>query len=559
MTTRPSLHILLMGAIVSFALIACQQDRTVRDDLTVDELRDVYGFAPPRDIRDRLHFGATDQLEKRHADPLAAITSENIANLRLAWFIQTQHPVSHQPLVDGNRVYFADWGGTVYAADLRTGEIIWSTQAELSPQLGWPIHGFVGTGAIEGDVLFLASVEGTAYALDKNTGEVLWDQRLTDQPMVGSLGSILVYDGLVYIGLSSVQPIIDGNAEDASFQGRVIALNAADGTTAWEQILVEKPHEGVGVHGGFAIDTDAGVLYFTTGRSYRGGVAPLANSLVAVDARQGSLRWAYQIPVHQAIDPDDPVADMMGPEDEFQAPPQLFQAMIGGERYYAVGAAHKNGTYYLFDRDTGDPIGSLRLGMAGPGGGMTAAASIGQNQLFLWSNNTFPMQNPAQHPMDVAAFDLSTGESIWRRPGAQPAAYNTPGFLTSDVYLVPSLDGTVRGYRATDGTTIWASDQHGGINSGLTVASGTLLFGTAVPPPLSEAGMSNGLVAYRLDMRGAEKPRVIMPPLPNLPHTLPDPESHEVDTAPPAREQRMPPLRANAPDQPERVVARHLP
>ncbi len=549
--------LLMVLAVLTFA--GCSQERTVRSDIGEDELRDVYGIPRPveTDISERLFTNATTRLQNRHADLQSLINRDNVDDLRLAWFIQTQYPVSHQPLAEGDRVYFADWGGTVYAVDINTGDVLWSTQVEMSPQVGWPIHGFVGTGAIQGDVLFQASVEGNAYAIDKHTGEVLWQQRFTDEPMTGNLGGILAYGGLLYIGISSVEPIINRDNDEVQFRGRVVAINAADGSIAWEQVLVEAPNQGVGVSGGFALDHDAEVLYFTTGRTYGGGTSPLANSIVAIDARDGALRWFDAIEPHQAIDPDDPLM-VVGAEDAFQAPPQLFEVMIDGQRIYAVGAGHKNGTYYVYNRDDGSPIGAARLGMAGEAGGITAAGSIGQQQLFLWSNNSFPMQNPAQHPMDVAAFDLATGEAIWRRPGAQPAAYNTPGFLASDVYFVPSLDGTVRAYDARNGTTIWTSDQHGGVNSGVTVASGTLLFGGAAPPPLSEAGMPNGLVAYRMDMRASQEPRLIEPPLPNLPRRLRQSQPHEVDAPPaPQEPQRRAPLRVrlDAP-QPDDALSR---
>ena len=64
----------------------------------------------------------------QHSDTTNAINSQNVANMQLAWQIDTDDYVSHSPLTDGDRVYFADWGGNVYGADASTGEIAWKNK-----------------------------------------------------------------------------------------------------------------------------------------------------------------------------------------------------------------------------------------------------------------------------------------------------------------------------------------------------------------------------------------------------------------------------------------------
>ena len=100
--------------------------------------------------------------------------------------------------------------------------------------------------------------------------------------------------------------------------------------------------------------------------------------------------------------------------------------------------------------------------------------------------------------MNVAAVDAATGEWKWVRKAAQPAALRSAGFLANDVYFVQSLDGRVRAYRASDGETVWTSEEHGSIGSSLIVADGRLLFGTGIPEDFAGNCKGMGLVGYRV-------------------------------------------------------------
>ena len=129
----------------------------------------------------------------------------------------------------------------------------------------WPWHGFAGTGAIGEGVLFEASVEGMAYAINTETGEVLWSTDIAEDPQAGNLTKMTYYDGLVYLGLSSVEEVLSTQPDFVpDFRGEVLALDAATGEIVWQLPLVTEPHNGVAVWSSFAIDPELGLLYFTT-------------------------------------------------------------------------------------------------------------------------------------------------------------------------------------------------------------------------------------------------------------------------------------------------------
>src|SRR6202030_4212514 len=54
------------------------------------------------------------------------ISPANVNNLKTKWVFTTGGDVSATPTVDGNAVYFPDWGGNLFAVDKNTGRQIWS-------------------------------------------------------------------------------------------------------------------------------------------------------------------------------------------------------------------------------------------------------------------------------------------------------------------------------------------------------------------------------------------------------------------------------------------------
>ena len=81
------------------------------------------------------------------------------------------------------------------------------------------------------------------------------------------------------------------------------------------------------------------ILYFGTGNNYTPPSSPLSDSLVAVDAKTGELKWAQQATAHDIWTPTNP----LGPDYDFGAAPQLFEAMIDGEQRPLVGIGQKSG------------------------------------------------------------------------------------------------------------------------------------------------------------------------------------------------------------------------
>jgi quinoprotein glucose dehydrogenase len=100
-----------------------------------------------------------------------------------------------------------------------------------------------------------------------------------------------------------------------------------------------------------ALDERTGIVYVPTGSAAsdfygadRVGDNRFANSLLALDAATGKLRWYFQFVRHDVWDRDPP------------SPPSLVTVTRNGRRVDAVAQASKQGYVFLFDRATGKPL-----------------------------------------------------------------------------------------------------------------------------------------------------------------------------------------------------------
>ena len=360
----------------------------------------------------------------------------------------------------------------------------------------WPWYGFAGTGVLAEGKLIEASVEGNAFALDAATGNVLWTTEFTEDEHAGNLSELFYYNGLVYIGVQSVEEPLTTMIEnfEVNFQGEVVALDVNTGEIVWEKPLVYPPHTGVPMWISFALDPELNMLYFTTGNNYTGEATELSDAMIAVDASTGEIRWANQVTQHDVWTPADPE----GPDYDFGGGAQLFVAKVNGRDRKLVGGAQKSGFYHVFDAITGKKIWSTSFGYGGIDGGMHGEASIGNGRILGWANNSYiHTQPPSQYPISVKAVDAATGSHKWVINHAQPAAI-VPGYLANDVYFVGSLDGTLQAYKADNGEQLLSMKAPAPIISWLWVRDNTLYFGGGAPPVLGKWADQgeNGMYAY---------------------------------------------------------------
>jgi polyvinyl alcohol dehydrogenase (cytochrome) len=433
-------------------------------------------------------------LGNQHASFTTAVKAANVATLHKVWFVPTTGMVSGTPLVAGSSVYFADWSGTAWRVSSATGRVIWKHRVEKPKS--WPWHGLAGTPVIVGNRLIVASVEGKVYALSASTGSHLWTHALKrSDPYAGSLSDLLAYNGLVYVGLSSVDEILattPGFVADSC--GAVIALKASNGTVVWDTPTVVPPSSGAAVWSSFALDSALHLFYCDTGNNYQGTPTSMSDALLALDAKTGALAWSQQVTANDVWLP----GHAFGPDDDFGAGPQLFAATIAGQPRTLVGAGQKSGTYWVFDRATGAPVWHTQV--AAGADGIRGEAAVAPGRLLCASNDRWTDGTGTQHAAStVAALSLVNGSKLWTLAPAQSLMATGAGFLSNDVYLTGDLKGLLRAYRARDGKVLWHAftPGHAGLAASLLVSGRTLFAGISA----TSGGVSrlrSGLVAYRL-------------------------------------------------------------
>src|SRR2546425_5495740 len=211
-----------------------------------------------------------------------SISPANVQGLKPKWVFTTGGDVSATPTVGGDAVYFPDWGGNLFAVKKDSGHLIWSHK--ISEYDG--VAGAVSRVSpavdhdqlIIGDILSSKDVHNGAnvIAVDRETGNLRWITQVESHPAAIITGSPVVFDGVVYVGVSSSEESLATNPAYpcCSFRGSVVALDAKTGAMLWKTF--DMPDNG-GQPGGYsggagleppAIDPKRGTLFIWTGKNY---------------------------------------------------------------------------------------------------------------------------------------------------------------------------------------------------------------------------------------------------------------------------------------------------
>lgn len=167
-------------------------------------------------------------LEQRFS-PLEQISTENVSDLGLAWYadLDTSRGQEATPLMVDGVIYVSTAWSKVKAFDAVTGAPIWDYDPEVPG--GWAVHGCCdvvnrGVAVWEGKV-FVGTFDGRLVALDAANGDVLWEVNTIDRTKPYTItGAPRVVKGKVLIG--------NGGAE-MGVRGYVSAYDADTGDLAW--------------------------------------------------------------------------------------------------------------------------------------------------------------------------------------------------------------------------------------------------------------------------------------------------------------------------------------
>jgi alcohol dehydrogenase (cytochrome c)/quinohemoprotein ethanol dehydrogenase len=161
--------------------------------------------------------------------PLDQIDTDTVGKLGLAWFadLDTRRGQEATPLVVDGVLYVSTAWSKVKAYDAATGKPLWAYDPEVPGE--WAVNACCdvvnrGVAVWEGKV-FVGSFDGRLIALDAATGLELWDVNTVDRTKPYTItGAPRVVKGKVLIG--------NGGAE-FGVRGYLSAYDAETGTLAW--------------------------------------------------------------------------------------------------------------------------------------------------------------------------------------------------------------------------------------------------------------------------------------------------------------------------------------
>ncbi len=300
----------------------------------------------------------------RHS-PLAQITTANVANLRLEWVF----PINHNQLevtpvvVDG--VMYVTGPNQVFALDGRSGRTIWHYRRPQSRETrGDPSKGTNRGVSVEGDRVFLVTDNAHLIALHRVTGALLWESSMTagleGKPYAlnyGNTSAPIVVGNLVVAGISGgdlgIRGFLDayraGTGERAWRFWTVPTPDEPLAKTSWQGSALERGGGGGGTWMTGTYDPGTDTVFWGTGNPYpamngddRKGDNLYTDSVVALDAKSGRLKWHYQFTPHDLFDWDGGQT------------PLLIDRVWRGRARKLLLQANRNGFFYVLDRTNGE-------------------------------------------------------------------------------------------------------------------------------------------------------------------------------------------------------------
>ena len=293
---------------------------------------------------------AGDYAAHRHS-PLTQITTTNAASLTSAWVYHVDGAthLESTPLVDDGIMYVTN-SNEVHAIDARTGRPIWKYHEDLATRSE------VNRGvAILGNRVFFVTSDAHLVALNRQTGGGLWDRQFADtnRGAFATLAPMVVKDRVV-VGVSGGDTGVRGflaaysaATGDELWRFWTVPAKGEPGAESWGQLGPEWGGAATWLNGTY--DPELNLLYWTTGNPWpdfyggaRHGDNLYSDSLLALDADSGKLKWYFQFTPHDTHDWDA------------QAWPVLLDAPFGGRARKLLLHANRNGYFYVLDRATGE-------------------------------------------------------------------------------------------------------------------------------------------------------------------------------------------------------------
>ena len=364
----------------------------------------------------------------------AGLTKAQLANLDVAWSIAFPGQGSGtgaSVLSDGT--IFTTGGQKLLAIDVATGCVKWSYAANS--------RNTPAIGEIGGRRVVALSVGRDIHVVDAANGALVW--KASGQPVDGSGGA--VRGGVIFakdkvivpLSASGVAAGMNPRTECCTGHGSVVALNAADGSHAWEYHTMPEPTyngqvNSVGVKqkgpSGAPIwsvpvyDAKRNAIIVTSGENTSHPGTDTSDAVIALNADTGAVTWKFQA---MSADVWNMSCDVESGKNGPNCP-----VLFGGDgRDYDFGAGaitvtaggkdvvlagQKSGHAWALDANTGKVLWSHRMGEGTALGGVHWGIAADGGTMIVPINDPALSQDPKfKSEAGVYAFDVASGRPLW--------------------------------------------------------------------------------------------------------------------------------------------------
>lgn len=398
------------------------------------------------------------------------ITAANIGKLQVAWTFSTGELKSkgdamrrasfeNTPILADGRLYICSPFNAVSALDPGTGKELWRFDPRLSTQSYYP-NDYICRGVAFWRAAELSEAHACKARIFMNTN----DRRLialdakTGRPCegFGEQGTVRIDSGrpdvrtddmhitsppVVVRGVVVVGSSVNDNQRVDDIRGTVRAFDAMTGAARWNfdplsNSAADVKAGAANVWAPMSVDEARGWVFLPTSSpspdffgATRPGNNAYANSVVAVNAADGSVQWAFQTTHHDVWDYD------------VSSQPTLADVTYKGKTAAAVLQPTKQGLLFALDRATGVPLIPVVERKVPQGG------ELGE---VLSPTQPFPIAPVPLAPSRITpddAFGLTPLDRSSCRKKLQRAR-------NEGLYTPPSQQGTIF-YPFTGGGTTW--------------------------------------------------------------------------------------------------------